>query len=70
MVGLQITDRPVGGQYSDDLDLPGVQSAGGLHVLQAHDPAAGGYGAQIVLDTEGEPEPAADAAKGGRGSAS
>ncbi|GHG09012.1 MMPL family transporter [Streptomyces filamentosus] len=50
LVGLQITDRAVGGQYSDDFTLPDAQSARGLAVLEAHDPAAGGYGAQIVLD--------------------
>ncbi|MEU9294518.1 hypothetical protein [Streptomyces sp. NPDC048266] len=55
MVGLQITDRAVGGQYSDDFDLPGVQSAEGLDVLRAHDPAAGGYAAQIVLNRPSGP---------------
>lgn len=55
LVGLQITDRAVGGQYSDDFDLPGVQSADGLSVLEAHDPAAGGYGAQIVLNDPSKP---------------
>ncbi|MEV6204650.1 MMPL family transporter [Streptomyces sp. NPDC051771] len=55
LVGLQITDRAVGGQYSDDFDLPGAQSADGLSVLEAHDPAAGGYGAQIVLNDPSKP---------------
>ncbi len=55
LVGLQITDRAVGGQYSDDFDLPGAQSADGLAVLEAHDPAAGGYGAQIVLNDPSNP---------------
>ncbi|MFE5796334.1 MMPL family transporter [Streptomyces sp. NPDC056503] len=55
LVGLQITDRAVGGQYSDDFDLPGAQSSDGLTVLEAHDPAAGGYGAQIVLNDPSKP---------------
>ena len=55
MVGLQITDRAVGGQYSDDFDLPGVQSTEGLDALQAHDPAAAGYAAQIVLNRSSGP---------------
>ncbi|MGW6967007.1 MMPL family transporter [Streptomyces zaomyceticus] len=55
MVGLQITDRTVGGQYSDDFDLPGVQSTEGLDALQAHDPAAAGYAAQIVLNRTSGP---------------
>ncbi|MET9727006.1 MMPL family transporter [Streptomyces zaomyceticus] len=55
MVGLQITDRAVGGQYSDDFDLPGVQSTEGLDALQAHDPAAAGYAAQIVLNRTSGP---------------
>ncbi len=55
VVGLQLLDRAVGGQYSDDFDLPGVQSAQGLDVLKAHDPAAGGYGAQIVLNRPSGP---------------
>ncbi|APE25284.1 MULTISPECIES: MMPL family transporter [Streptomyces] len=55
VAGLQITDRAVGGQFSDDFALPGVQSAEGLDVLKAHDPAAGGYGAQIVLNRPSGP---------------
>ncbi|WP_128983912.1 MMPL family transporter [Streptomyces roseicoloratus] len=55
VAGLQITDRAVGGQFSDDFALPGVQSAEGLDVLKAHDPAAGGYGAQIVLNQPSGP---------------
>ncbi|MFE6782552.1 MMPL family transporter [Streptomyces sp. NPDC057680] len=55
MVGLQITDRAVGGQYSDDFDLPGVQSTEGLDALQAHDPAAAGYVSQIVLNRTSGP---------------
>ncbi|MFE0643841.1 MMPL family transporter [Streptomyces sp. NPDC058877] len=55
VAGLQIADRAVGGQFSDDFVLPGVQSAEGLGVLKAHDPAAGGYGAQIVLNRPSGP---------------
>ncbi|MFJ6350927.1 MMPL family transporter [Streptomyces sp. NPDC092046] len=55
LVGLQFANRAVGGQYSDNFTLPGVQSADGLAVLQAHDPAAGGYGAQIVLNDPSQP---------------
>ncbi|MFE3068592.1 MMPL family transporter [Streptomyces sp. NPDC059247] len=55
VAGLQIVDRTVGGQFSDDFSLPGVQSAQGLDVLTAHDPAAGGYGAQIVLNRPSGP---------------
>ncbi|MFF5920396.1 MMPL family transporter [Streptomyces flavochromogenes] len=55
MVGLQITDRAVGGQYSDNFDLPGVQSTEGLDALQAHDPAAAGYTSQIVLNRTSGP---------------
>ncbi|MFJ5260541.1 MMPL family transporter [Streptomyces sp. NPDC088387] len=49
MGALQAVDRSVGGEYEDNFSLPGVQSEQGLDVLKAHDPAAGGYGAQIVL---------------------
>ncbi|WOX20844.1 MMPL family transporter [Streptomyces solicathayae] len=55
VAGLQITDRAVGGQFSDNFALPGVQSAEGLDVLQAHDPQAGGYGAQVVLNRAAGP---------------
>ncbi|MFD5327126.1 MMPL family transporter [Streptomyces sp. NPDC127092] len=55
VAGLQLTDRAVGGQFSDDFALPGVQSAEGLDVLKAHDPAAGGYSAQIVLNRPSGP---------------
>ncbi|MEV5969578.1 MMPL family transporter [Streptomyces sp. NPDC051921] len=55
VAGLQIADRAVGGQYSDNFSLPGVQSTEGLDVLQAHDPSAGGYGAQVVLNNPSEP---------------
>ncbi|GHB06092.1 MMPL family transporter [Streptomyces chryseus] len=49
LVGLQVLERSHGGSYSDNFSLPGSQSQDGLDVLRAHDPAAGGYGAQIVL---------------------
>ncbi|MEV6172531.1 MMPL family transporter [Streptomyces sp. NPDC051954] len=49
LVALQVVNRSFGGEYSDDFSLPGVQSQEGLDVLKAHDPAAGGYGSQIVL---------------------
>ncbi|MEV7420137.1 MMPL family transporter [Streptomyces sp. NPDC089919] len=55
VVGLQLANRAVGGQFSDDFALPGVQSAKGLDVLKAHEPAAGGYGAQIVLNQPAAP---------------
>ncbi|MFI1714671.1 MMPL family transporter [Streptomyces litmocidini] len=55
VAGLQITDRAVGGMFSDDFALPGVQSAEGLDVLKAHDPAAGGYSAQVVLNDPSKP---------------
>ncbi|WP_329581337.1 MMPL family transporter [Kitasatospora sp. NBC_01250] len=44
--GLQ---NSVGGTYSDDFSLPGVQSHTGQQVLAAHAPSAGGTNAQIVL---------------------
>ncbi|WP_256106206.1 MMPL family transporter [Streptomyces sp. ODS05-4] len=49
VAGLQALSGAFGGDYSDDFTLPGSQSDDGLAVLRAHDPAAGGYGAQIVL---------------------
>ncbi|WP_210593458.1 MMPL family transporter [Streptomyces sp. GESEQ-35] len=49
LVALQVVNRSFGGEYSDDFSLPGVQSQEGLDVLKEHDPAAGGYGSQIVL---------------------
>ncbi|WP_406864372.1 MMPL family transporter [Streptomyces sp. HUAS MG47] len=53
--GLQVLDRAFGGEYSDNFSLPGVQSAEGLDVLQAHDPTAGGYSSQIVLNRPAGP---------------
>ncbi|MFI6277798.1 MMPL family transporter [Streptomyces sp. NPDC050988] len=49
LAALQVLDRSFGGDYSDDFQLPGVQSEKGLDVLKKHDPAAGGYSSQIVL---------------------
>ncbi|WP_326732199.1 MMPL family transporter [Streptomyces phaeochromogenes] len=49
LAALQVLDRSFGGDYSDDFQLPGVQSEQGLDVLKEHDPAAGGYSSQIVL---------------------
>ncbi|MFF4056399.1 MMPL family transporter [Streptomyces sp. NPDC001668] len=49
LVALQALNRSFGGDYSDNFSLPGVQSQQGLDVLKKHDPAAGGYGSQIVL---------------------
>ncbi|MGI5460671.1 MMPL family transporter [Streptomyces sp. CA-249302] len=49
LVALQVLNRSFGGDYSDNFSLPGVQSQQGLDVLKKHDPAAGGYGSQIVL---------------------
>ncbi|MFJ3580673.1 MMPL family transporter [Streptomyces sp. NPDC090127] len=46
LIGL---NHAYGGEYSDNYSLPGTQSQNGLDVLRAHDPAAGGYGAQVVL---------------------
>lgn len=49
LAALQVLNRNFGGDYSDNFSLPGVQSQQGLTVLKQHDPAAGGYGSQIVL---------------------
>jgi RND superfamily putative drug exporter len=49
LVALQTLNRSFGGDYSDNFSLPGVQSQQGLDVLKKHDPAAGGYGSQIVV---------------------
>ncbi|MFF5714667.1 MMPL family transporter [Streptomyces sp. NPDC012756] len=55
VAGLQVLDRAVGGEYEDNFALPGVQSAEGLDVLKAHDPAAGGYTSQVVLNDTSKP---------------
>ncbi|CUM38129.1 MMPL family transporter [Streptomyces gardneri] len=44
-----------GGEYSDNYALPGTQSQDGLDVLRAHEPAAGGYSAQVVLYDAAKP---------------
>ncbi|MFD8277166.1 MMPL family transporter [Streptomyces flaveolus] len=55
LVALQFADRSFGGDYSDNFTLPSSQSQQGLDVLQRHDPAAGGYSAQIVVHDPDEP---------------
>ncbi|MER6675318.1 MMPL family transporter [Streptomyces sp. NPDC000983] len=49
LVALQTLNHLHGGEYSDNFSLPQSQSQKGLDVLQAHDPAAGGYSSQIVV---------------------
>ncbi|MFJ2813436.1 MMPL family transporter [Streptomyces sp. NPDC087294] len=55
LVALQVLNRTYGGTYSDNFTLPGAQSQQGLDVLTRHDPAAGGYGSQIVLHDSKQP---------------
>ncbi|MFF8881546.1 MMPL family transporter [Streptomyces flaveolus] len=55
LVALQFADRSFGGDYSDNFTLPSSQSQQGLDVLERHDPAAGGYSAQIVVHDPDEP---------------
>ncbi|WP_405814971.1 MMPL family transporter [Streptomyces sp. NBC_01390] len=55
LAALQVLNRSFGGEYSDNFSLPGVQSQQGLDVLRKHDPAAGGYGSQIVLRDSSKP---------------
>ncbi|MGY1502274.1 MMPL family transporter [Streptomyces sp. QTS52] len=55
LAALQVLNRSFGGDYSDNFSLPGVQSQQGLDVLKKHDPAAGGYGSQIVLRDKAKP---------------
>ncbi|MFF9496201.1 MMPL family transporter [Streptomyces flaveolus] len=55
LVALQFADRSFGGDYSDNFTLPSSQSQQGLDVLERHDPAAGGYKAQIVVHDADEP---------------
>jgi RND superfamily putative drug exporter len=55
VVGLQGLDRVYGGTYSDNFTLPGSQSQDGLDVLEAHEPTAGGYSAQVVLNDPSQP---------------
>lgn len=51
--GLHALQSAFGGTYSDDFNLPGTQSNTGAELLRAHDPAAGGTGAQVVLHDAG-----------------
>ncbi|MFF2846445.1 MMPL family transporter [Streptomyces sp. NPDC058001] len=53
--GGQALVHAYGGDYSDNFSLPGTQAQEGLDVLKQHDPAAGGYGAQIVLHDASTP---------------
>ncbi|WP_445402556.1 MMPL family transporter [Streptomyces sp. LE64] len=55
LLGLQALHHAYGGTYSDDFSLPDTQSQHGLDVLKDHDPAAGGYGSQIVLHDADRP---------------
>ncbi|MDX2540710.1 MMPL family transporter [Streptomyces sp. WI04-05B] len=55
LAALQVLNRSFGGDYSDNFSLSGVQSQDGLDVLKKHDPAAGGYGSQIVLRDTSKP---------------
>ncbi|WP_329279493.1 MMPL family transporter [Streptomyces sp. NBC_01451] len=55
LAALQVLNRSSGGDYSDNFSLPGVQSQQGLDLLKKHDPAAGGYGSQIVLRDSAKP---------------
>ncbi|MCQ6553357.1 MMPL family transporter [Streptomyces sp. C10-9-1] len=55
LAAAQGLDRAFGGSYSDNFALPGTQSQEGLDVLRAHEPAAGGYSAQIVLNDPDKP---------------
>ena len=49
LVALQGLNHAFGGEYSDNFSLSGTQSEEGIDVLKQHDPAAGGYSSQIVL---------------------
>lgn len=55
LAGLLALEHAYGGEYSDNYSLPGTQSAEGLDVLRAHEPAAGGYSAQVVLYDSAKP---------------
>ncbi|MEU9190173.1 MMPL family transporter [Streptomyces sp. NPDC048484] len=55
LVGFQVLHHAYGGEYSDDFSLPGTQSQDGLDILQAHEPAAGGYSSQVVLHDADKP---------------
>jgi len=49
LVGATIGQHALGGTYTDDFNLPGSPSVVGINLLQAHEPAAGGQGGQIVF---------------------
>ncbi|MBO0916848.1 MMPL family transporter, partial [Streptomyces laculatispora] len=53
--GLHALQSAFGGTYSDNFSLPGTQSNTGAELLKAHDPAAGGIGAQVVLHDAHQP---------------
>ncbi|MFI6338486.1 MMPL family transporter [Streptomyces sp. NPDC050535] len=55
LVALSLLNRAFGGEYEDNFSLPGVQSQQGLDILKEHDPAAGGYSSQIVLQDKAKP---------------
>ncbi|WP_043264128.1 MMPL family transporter [Streptomyces sp. CT34] len=63
--GLQGLNKAFGGSFSDDFTLPGTQSLKGMDVLKAHDPAAGGYGTQVVLHDATQPLTAVSSQVGG-----
>ncbi|WP_414167414.1 MMPL family transporter [Streptoverticillium reticulum] len=52
---LQGLDKAFGGTFSDNFTLPGTQSVRGMDVLKAHEPAAGGVGAPVVLHDAAQP---------------
>ncbi|MFD9029859.1 MMPL family transporter [Streptomyces sp. NPDC059567] len=55
LAGLTALQHAYGGEYSDNYSLPGTQSQEGLDVLREHEPAAGGYSAQVVLYDSAKP---------------
>lgn len=55
VAGLQVLHRTYGGEYSDNFSLSDVQSTEGLDVLKEHQPSAGGYSSQIVLNDTAKP---------------
>ncbi|MFE4449983.1 MMPL family transporter [Streptomyces sp. NPDC056796] len=55
LAAFQGLQHAFGGDYSDNFAIPGTQSQDGLDVLKAHDPAAGGYGSQVVVHDADKP---------------
>ncbi|MEU3916931.1 MMPL family transporter [Streptomyces sp. NPDC029004] len=55
LAGLQVLHRTFGGEYSDNFSLSDVQSTEGLDVLKEHEPSAGGYSSNIVLNDTAKP---------------